>query len=348
MAWLVKDKIRQGVLDMLGVNMGLRDGERLLVVTDPPNITQWKSKSEEHLQEALERSVLARMVAEIAAANWPHCSAEFYPFPSVNRHGEEPPGEVAEVLREADAVIALTTYSLSHTDARERATTAGVRIASMPSFLGEMFYPDGPMAVDYRQVEEDSKVIARLLSEAREAVIRSLAGTDLRLSLEGRLGRDDSGIYTARGSWGNLPAGEAYIAPLEGTAEGQIVVPPGWCLGLEEDMVFIIEQGQLRDIRGGGNVRQELLDLLRPDLDEDLYRRRRNVAELGIGSNPNARRPTNVLEAEKIKGTVHLALGDNAHMGGTVSADFHEDFVLPEPDLILDGRTVIERGCWKL
>jgi len=50
------------------------------------------------------------------------------------------------------------------------------------------------------------------------------------------------------------------------------------------------------------------------------------------------------LEAEKIRGTVHLAIGDNAHMGGTVTADLHEDFVLPHPDLYLDGEIVMRGG----
>jgi leucyl aminopeptidase (aminopeptidase T) len=68
--------------------------------------------------------------------------------------------------------------------------------------------------------------------------------------------------------------------------------------------------------------------------------------ELGLGTNPNARRPDHVPEAEKIKGTVHFAIGDNLHMGGEVESDTQEDFIQPEPDLPLDGRPVIVRGEW--
>ncbi len=59
----------------------------------------------------------------------------------------------------------------------------------------------------------------------------------------------------------------------------------------------------------------------------------RNIAELGIGTNEKASRPDNVLEAEKILGTIHIALGDNTGFGGTVSAPFHEDYVFYQPTL---------------
>ena len=86
--------------------------------------------------------------------------------------------------------------------------------------------------------------------------------------------------------------------------------------------------------------------LLQFDSDAEEHRLRRNLAELGIGTNPNAKSSLNLLEAEKIKGTVHVAVGDNAHMGGQIACDLHEDFVLPQPDLILDDKLVIEAGQW--
>jgi leucyl aminopeptidase (aminopeptidase T) len=62
-------------------------------------------------------------------------------------------------------------------------------------------------------------------------------------------------------------------------------------------------------------------------------RNNRNIAELGIGTNDRATRPDNVLEAEKILGTVHIAFGDNTGFGGLVSTPFHEDYVLYNPTL---------------
>ncbi|MDH4135105.1 MAG: aminopeptidase [Anaerolineae bacterium] len=346
MSWPQKDQIRQGVLDMLQVNMGLKKGEKLLVVTDLLTPLQWSSLEGTRLMLASERSMLAKMVAEIANESYPRCKVEFYLYPATGQHGAEPGEEVTRKMTQADVVIAITTYSLSHTDAREHASQAGARIASMPMFEPQMFYPGGPMAVDYQQVAKDTKVIAELLTTAQKAVIRSREGTDLSFSLAGRPGQVDGGIYTSKGAWGNLPGGEAFIVPLEGTAQGQVVVPKDGGVDITEEMTFVFQAGWVREIRGGGKEGDKLRQLMQFDSDAEEHRLRRNLAELGIGTNPNAKSPVNVLEAEKIKGTVHVAVGDNAHMGGQISCDLHEDFVLPRPDLILDDKLVIEAGQW--
>lgn len=348
MAWPGRERIEEGVHSMLRVNMGLKEGERLLLVTDPPNLAHWQEKDPSELMSQLDRSMLAKMVAEIAKEAFPHSRVEFYLYPSVGMHGREPGEAVAEKMGKADVVIAITNYSLSHTDAREEATKAGVRIASMPGFLARMFHPGGPMAVDYHQVASDTERLVELITTAQSAVVRSSAGTDIQVSLAGRRGQSDTGLYTARGAWGNLPAGEAYVAPVEGTAEGVIVVQAGWYPNLTEDMTLHFHQGLAVELEGGGKVGERFRGLLRLESEEEIYKARRNLAELGIGTNPNAKQPDNVLEAEKIRGTVHLAIGDNSHMGGTVTADLHEDFIIPEPDLLLDDKLVIEGGKWKI
>jgi leucyl aminopeptidase (aminopeptidase T) len=113
-------------------------------------------------------------------------------------------------------------------------------------------------------------------------------------------------------------------------------------------MVFRLEQGEVVELTGGGRVGDKFRGLLKLGEDDPVYKARRNLAELGIGTNPNARKPDNVLEAEKIKGTVHIAIGDNIHMGGTVEADLHDDFVQPQADLILDGEPIILNGEWQI
>jgi len=348
MAWPKKELIEEGVLSMLRVNMGLKEGERLLVVTDPSNLARWQEADPSELMSQLERSILAKMVAEIAKEAFPHSTVEFYPYPSVGMHGREPGDAVAEKMCQADVVIAITNYSLSHTDAREAATRKGARIASMPEFLARMFHPGGPMAVDYYQVAVDTERLAELITAAQGAIVRSPAGTDIRFSLAGRSGGVDTGLCTAKGAWSNLPAGEAYTAPVEGMAEGVIVVQAGWYPNLTKDMTLHFHQGLVTQLEGGGKVGERFRGLLKLESEEEIYKARRNLAELGIGTNPNAKQPDNVLEAEKIKGTVHLAIGDNSHMGGTVTADLHQDFVIPEPDLFLDDKLVIEGGEWKM
>jgi leucyl aminopeptidase (aminopeptidase T) len=342
MTWPEKKDIREGVASMLSVNLAIQDGERLLVMTDPPQLDQWRELGPATLQQMLERSVLASMVADLAAELLPRAETVFLAYPAVGRSGAEIDAETAARMRAADAIIAITNYSLTHTMAAQKACEAGGRIASMPGFLPEMF--QGPMTADYGCIAEESRRMARLLTEAERAVVTTPRGTDLMLSLEGRSGDVDIGLITA-GRIDNLPAGEAFIAPLEGHAEGKVVVTPGGHASLEEQMTLHFHAGQVSEIEGGGEFGQELRRLL--ELPESSRQTaRRNLAELGIGTNPKAGSVESLLEAEKIKGTVHIAIGDNSHMGGVISADLHQDFVLWEPDLSLDGRLVIKGGEW--
>ncbi|MGD0158955.1 MAG: hypothetical protein ABSB89_01510 [Candidatus Bathyarchaeia archaeon] len=339
-----KDKIVNGVVNMLKVNMALKDGEKVLVVNDVPTAAEWKTKTSEKLAEAAERSILAKMVSEIAAEKFPKNPVEFYTYPSVGQHGTHPGKEVEEKMKNADVTIAITTYSLTHTDARVNACKAGGRVASMPTFVAEMFSKGGPMAADYQLIEKETKRIADWITKASEAKVTSPGGTNIVFSVKDRNGKVDTGIFNEKGSWGNLPAGEAYTTPVEGTAGGNLVVEPNWCADLKEKMTLVFKDGKVTGIIGGGKVGDEFRKLLDFSKKEEPYLSRRNLAELGIGTNPNAKRPDNLLECEKIRGTVHLAIGDNSHMGGKVSTDLHQDFVVPKPTWMLDGKTVMKDG----
>jgi len=176
-----KEKIEQGVIDMFKVNMGIKSGEKLAVVTDIPTAEEWIKKESKEIYEMIERSLLAKMVSEISKESFLDCNVEFYPYPSVGRVG-------------------------------------------------------------------------------------------------------------------------------------------------------------------GGKVGDKFREMLTFEKNEEPYIFRRNCAELNIGTNPNARRPDNVLESEKIRGTVHIAIGDSSHMGGKVTSDLHQDFVVPKPTMKFDGEVVMKEG----
>ncbi len=333
----MKEDIRESVLRMMEVNLGAGPREKVLVLTDYPDQDQWCNLDYYTLKDMAERSLLAKAVHEIISERY---KANFLAYPATGRHGAEPPDYVGKAMLDFDVVVAITTYSISHTEAREKATSKGVRVASMPTFTADMFMPGGPMDVDYRKVAELCERLAKELTGSK-VIVESENGTRLTLSIEGRVWNLDTGLLTSPGSFGNLPAGEVFIAPVEGTAEGRVVVQRGWFPNLKEDMVLEVEKGLVVDVKGGGDVGdkfRELLAIGREPSEVELHRR--NVAELGVGTNPNAKRPDNVLEAEKILGTVHVAIGDNSHFGGRVSADMHVDFVIPKPTLKVDEKVI--------
>lgn len=335
---------------MLGDNMGLKDGEKVVVLVDVPSAAEVARLDAGRIRDFFDRVVLARTVADLSIVAFPGAHVEFFPYPSVGQHGTEVPDEAAGRMKEAEVVLAMTTYSLTHTEATARAAGAGARIASMPGITAAMFKSGGPMAVDHAAVRAETRHLAELMTRANQVRVTSPAGTDLSFSLEGRQGGSDDGFLSVPGAWGNLPAGEACAAPVEGTAAGRLVVGRGWYPGLDEDLVLEFADGLVERLSGGGEVGASLAEQL--ELTAGLVSRtpspavraRRNCAELGIGTNPNARTPDNVLEAEKIRGTIHIAIGDSSHLGGVTPADLHEDFIIPEPDVYFDGRMVMQRG----
>jgi leucyl aminopeptidase (aminopeptidase T) len=73
-----------------------------------------------------------------------------------------------------------------------------------------------------------------------------------------------------------------------------------------------------------------------------------NLAELGVGTNDKATLTGNVLEDEKILGTVHVAFGASAGIGGTVSVPIHLDVVVLDATLDVDGQRVLDAGTFVL
>ena len=252
--------------------------------------------------------------------------------------GSEPPPTMAAALAACDVFIAPTSRSLSHTTARKRATDGGVRGATMPGADAAMLAR--VMAVDFEQMATRSHAVANLLDAGTTAHITCPRGSDARLDLTGRNGMSDDGDLRAPGSFGNLPCGEGFIAPVMG--EGRIVVASLAPLGISDEPAALeIKDGRIVEARGG--LGPEFLELLRKHGEAGT-----NLAELGVGTNDCAQLSGKVLEDEKILGTIHVAFGASAGIGGTVSVPIHLDAVVLEASLEVDGKTVLEEGRFVL
>jgi leucyl aminopeptidase (aminopeptidase T) len=281
-----------------------------------------------------------------AAAAAVHClgaaegrarSVRLLAYPTLTRDGEEPPAFVAEAMTEATVIFAPNTYSLSHTQARMDATGRGARIATMPGITVEIFRRALP--VDYAGLTQAGERIGAELSAASTCRITSAAGTEVVLRLEGRTAICDDGNLQAEGAWGNLPAGEAFIAPIETQGEGTIVFDGALARYgmLREPLRLTLAAG--RAIEAEGEATEWLLRTLDAGGPTG-----RVIAELGIGTNPQATLTGHILEDEKAVRTAHLAFGTSASFGGTNVATVHIDGVLLQPTVELDQRPLIRNG----
>ena len=296
--------------------LAVREGENVVVVVD---------SGTREIGEAL-RAEAARAGAEAVLTVMDPRAVD----------GEEPPAAVAAALAAADVFIAPTSRSLSHTRARKAASDTGARGATLPGVTADMLAR--LMTADLDTLAERSRRVAELLTDAGEARFTCPRGSDFRMDLTGRIGLPDDGDLTAPGAFGNLPCGEGFIAPLSG--EGRFVVASLAGLGLGTG-TLIVEDGHL--VGAEGPEAEQLLATLRAAGEQGT-----NLAELGVGTNEQATLTGNVLEDEKILGTVHVAFGASAGIGGTVSVPVHLDSVVLEPTLDIGGTRVLEAGRFVL
>ncbi len=250
----------------------------------------------------------------------------------------EPAAPVSAAMLEADVEFLLTSMSYSHVKARILATEKGARIASMPMMNVEI--AENYLKADYPFIKKVSEQLSSIMTSGSKVRVVTEKGTDITLSIEGRSGLADTGMLKESGALGNLPAGEAYISPIETIGTGKIVVDG--CIAyigpVKDDVVLTLENGRITDIEG----KESAADLKNFLLDKD--DEANGIAEFGIGTNKEAKIIGHPLVDEKVWGTIHIAFGMNASMGGTRESDIHYDCIINEPTVWIDEVMVLDKG----
>lgn len=356
--------ITRTIQSIYKINLGIKKGEKVLVFSDIIAPAEMLNDRDRCRRERLRD--IALLTAEIGKAFTKNIVSREYD--ATMSHGAEPPEDIwikafgektvkelksarifASLLKKnisednlkktesiitkykkstVNAIIALSNYSTSHTRFRDFLTrVCGCRYASMPLF--DMAMLEGAMNVDYKALAKRTKDIANILNKAEAVEITALNGTSISFYKKGRKALPDTGVLTKPGSFGNLPAGEAFFAPVEGTANGRLVLEWAPTRELDSPVTLIVSHGKVIDVIGDEPFARELKVKLAERIEN------RNIAELGIGTNDKAQRPDNILESEKILGTIHIALGDNSSFGGIVKTPFHQDFIFFKPTVKL-------------
>lgn len=256
----------------------------------------------------------------------------FMVMPLLEKSGQEPIHAVSTLMANADVTLCITSHSLTHTAARKNACEHGRRVATMPGVTLGML-EQGALHADAQEIEELVGKYVQLLDAANDIRIVK-GGHELTFSVEKRVGIPSTGIIRQAGEHGNIPSGESYIAPIETSANGEILVDGSIAnIGvLKEPLLLKIKNGRLEEAIGPEGPL--LLQLLGEGNG-------RVIAEFGIGANKSAILCGNVLEDEKVYGTIHIAFGSNVPFGGANAADVHIDCVVKSPVVYFDGEQVI-------
>ncbi|WP_435184981.1 aminopeptidase [Halobellus sp. EA9] len=256
-------------------------------------------------------------------------------YPPGAQHGEEPPGPVADAMAGADVFLAPTTKSISHTRARGNACEAGARGATLPGITEDVFLTG--LDADYDAIAEHCREVLAHIEGAEEIRVTTPAGTDVTFEPGGREWNTDTGIVHQPGDFSNLPAGEVFVSPTN--ANGTYVVDgtmrPHGRLDDGEELRFEVEDGYVTEI-SDDEIRAQV-ETAAEEVGRDAY----NLAELGIGTNVGVTELVgSVLLDEKAAGTVHVAIGDDAGIGGDTDAPLHLDGIIREPTVYADEEVV--------
>lgn len=310
-----------GARKLVEVCGNVQPGESVLVVTDE------------------EKFPIAQAVA--AAANEVNAEVTIAMMATRQVDSNEPPAGVTAAMAASDVIFTPVTVSITHTDAINDACEAGARAVVMTGF-SESMMKGGGIDADFRALKPVCEEVAGYLHRGTAVRVTTPAGTNITLSIAGREGIAKTCIVE-KGEFSPIPDIEATVSPVEGSAEGVIVADasiPYLGIGvLKEPVTFIVEKGMITKVDGG-----EVADIIRDSWasmdDPNVY----NLAELGIGLNPECRLTGEMLEDEGCWGTVHFGIGTSITLGGKVKASSHYDLLMHNTTIVVDGESILEDG----
>ena len=308
----------QGAKKLVEANAQVKAGEKVLIVADYA------------MQDIAER------VARAANA----CGAEVVlSYMSVRRWDqEEPPTMLAAAMLEADVVFTPVSVSIAWTDAITAARKNGARSILMTAFNDEIFTRKALIDTDFEERAKLCEKLATYYTPAEMVHLTTDLGTDLTFSK----GTRKTNLVTSipkPGQTGSSPNIEINVVPMEGTSNGKLVVDgsiPYLGIGvLDEPIEFIVKDGFITEIHGG-----EKAKILEKNLasfnDKSVY----NIAEFGVGLNPNAELCGVMLEDEGVFGTIHIGIGTNIALGGDTPSPIHYDLIINKVKIELDGNLI--------
>lgn len=315
----------KGARTIVEICAKVQPGEEVLIVTEP------KMQS---IAESISSAVYAVGAEPIVAMMVPRVS-----------DGEEPPTSIAAGMFKSDAFICAVYKSITHTKAVQNAVKEGSRGIMLTQFNEDMLISGG-IEANFEETAPICKAIAKELEDSNEITLTTPHGTNLKFSGKGRPGNALTCLVNS-GEFAPVPTVEANVSPLEGTANGMIVANasiPYIGIGvLDENITFKVVDGMIVSIEGGKQA-QILIENLKSKNDPLVY----NIAELGVGLNPNCSFIGSMLEDEGVYGSVHIGIGTNITLGGNIKAACHYDLIMTEATIVTDGKIILEKGHVKI
>lgn len=191
---------------------------------------------------------------------------------------------IMNAWKSADMIIGMTSaIGWLYSDAHNEALKAGARTLMVfePVDILRRLFP-------CEEVRQRTINGAKLLDKGKILRITSDAGTDLTMSKEGRRGNAQYGISDIEGRWDHWPSGLVACAPLEGTAEGTMVIDSGDILldlgrHVQSRIKLTIREGNIVKFEGGTDAK-----LLKSYFEAGKEKNAYQVSHIGWGTEHRA------------------------------------------------------------
>jgi hypothetical protein len=306
MSPILNDSIKPIIKKLLEEAWDVRDNEKILIISDYPSAEDFTHKPLNLMESMVSRNILAKRICEIIQS-FGRNHVELYNMKPTYEHYKNPEdSKLKEKINNSDIVLSLTEYSLTDvpivTEPLEKGT---LRHISAPLVPVEIFYPNGPLDVDYYKMEEVTTRLFSLVQGAKKIEIYDVAGSHLILEFVEPIDwLWESGFANEKGMFSNLPAGEITLMlgynQRECIINGNLRIFPGWIEELTQLLTLSFNNNRLVDVAGGGKAGEYLQELI---VNENVQ-----IVQLGIGTNPNAKDPLCPTVADKFIGMAHIRL----------------------------------------
>lgn len=261
-----------------------------------------------------------------------HFSVSLDSYPATGLNNAPLPAHIIEKIKDFHLVIAMTEFSATASLAslcNKKDTIT--RCASMPGVEKRM--EKTSFQADYIRVKKYAMKLKKLLDDATSARIAFSTKDTLNIDLRNRVAGADTGECQKKGQTINFPSGEGFIAPYEGFVDeidlfGESKTEGVLPLYIDDEIIrCTVKYNRIDNVITQSSKANKFNDFLSEN------KTRRNIAELGIGCNPNAVVIGNILEDEKVPG-LHIAYGMSSHIGGKIKSDLHQDICFPKGALV--------------
>jgi leucyl aminopeptidase (aminopeptidase T) len=205
------------------------------------------------------------------------------------------------------------------------------RLGHCPGITLDMM-EEGALALSdsqYQKMQGSANRLMYKLQDAETIEISSPSGTELSLSVKNRDFFTDTQLNWATMKWMNLPVGEVIVGPIESSLSGTLVCDSaiGGIGLLKKSLIIEAEKGKAQKIQSKDKI---VLKRVKSAFNTDSWSN--TIGEFAFGINPSARVCNEFLETEKIKGTCHIAFGNNTEFpGGKNPSLNHMDFLIAKP-----------------